>query len=85
MTKYEYFPIGMWGVCVWWCECVVVCGVGCVGRVGTCEGVWGRVGACGDMWGRVQAVGEKKYRSPLYYPDTLVYPDTCLGAFVKPF
>jgi len=59
--------------------CVVVCvGVGmrgaCSGGVrGVCSGVGGgRVGC-------VQAVGERKYRSPLYYPDTLVNPDTCLG------
>ena len=46
--------------------------------LGACVVVW----VCG--WGRghvgcVQAVGERKYRSPLYYPDTLVNLDTCLG------
>ena len=34
---------------------------------------------CVGRVGRVWAVGERKYRSPLYYPDTLVNPDTCLG------
>ena len=54
-------------------------------------GVCGVFGACvvwvfGGVWvwvlGRelgVQYVGDRKYRSPLYYPDTLVNPDTCLG------
>ena len=32
----------------------------------------------GREWG-VRSVGQRKYRSPLYYPDTLVNPDTCLG------
>ena len=31
----------------------------------------------------VRSVGERKYRSPLYYPDTLVNPDTCLGIILK--
>ena len=51
---------------VW--ACVVVCVVG----GGREWGVWGR------EWG-VRSVGERKYRSPLYYPDTLVNLDTCLG------
>ena len=64
---------GVWGVCVGVCGGYGrVCGV-CVG------GVLGRVGVCvGACWG-VRAFGERKYRSPLYYPDTLVHPDTCLG------
>ena len=62
------------GVCVCGvCVCVVcgVCGVlWCVGlRVGVGFGAW---------WG-VRSLGERKYRSPLYYPDTLVNSDTCLG------
>ena len=36
----------------------------------------------GREWG-VRSVGERKYRSPLYYPDTLVNPDTCLGSILK--
>ena len=49
-----------------WC----VWGVGCVWHV---WGVWGRA------WG--VCVGQKVLVSlaPLYYPDTLVNPDTCLG------
>ena len=51
----------------------------CVACVGC---VWGVcVGAC--VLGRVWRGGgdhvEMKYCSPLYYPDTLVNPDTCLG------
>ena len=41
---------------------------------------------CGVCWGGGTFRGreggglmERKYRSPLYYPDTLVNPDTCLG------
>ena len=61
---------------VW--ACVVVCVV-CVGSVGREWGVWGReLGVWGREWG-VRSVGERKYRSPLYYPDTLVNLDTCLG------
>ena len=61
--------LGVWGVCV---VCVRgVCGV--------CEG-WAFVEWGCDVWVRgVVAVEERKYRSPLYYPDTLVNPDTCLG------
>ena len=54
-----------------------VCGacLGCVGSVcGACD-----VGAWGDVSGACEGVVERKYRSPLYYPDTLVNPDTCLG------
>ena len=40
-----------------------------LGRV--CRGVWGVSG--GGLW------GEKVSLAPLYYPDTLVNPDTCLG------
>ena len=56
-----------------------VCGA-CAGRVqgvcGACAGCVCGGGACGG-W----AVVERKYRSPLYYPDTLVNLDTCLGLF----
>ena len=62
------------GVCVWG---VCVYGV-CVG-VGVCGGVWGVFGVCVGACGGVRALGERKYRSPLYYPDTLVNLDTCLG------
>ena len=70
--------------------------VGCVGvRVGRVLGVrvWGVLGCvlgvCGGVvgacvWGG-GGVAERKYRSPLYYPDTLVNPDTCLGIINKPF
>ena len=53
-----------------WC----VWGVGCVWHV---WGVWGRA------WG--VCVGQKVLVSlaPLYYPDTLVNPDTCLGSTVS--
>ena len=37
------------------------------------------VGAWGDVSGACEGVVERKYCSPLYYPDTLVNPDTCLG------
>ena len=58
-----------------------VCVRGVVGRVRDVCGVWGGVwcvcvGAC-VAWGR-----GRKYRSPLYYPDTLVNLDTCLGRFL---
>ena len=42
-------------------------------RLGGCVGA-----GVGCVW-CVRSVGERKYRSPLYYPDTLVNPDTCLG------
>ena len=50
--------------------------------------VWGRVGVGAWVWvlGHklgVRSVGERKYRSPLYYPDTLVNPDTCLGNLAR--
>ena len=51
--------------------------VGCVGACwGVCDGVCGgvRVGVYGREWSQ-QAVGERRYRSPLYYPDTLVNPE----------
>ena len=68
---------GVWGR-VW---CVVACAVGvCVGRVrGACAVRGVCVVVCGGRVGCVRSVGEGKYRSPLYYPDTLVNPDTCLG------
>ena len=56
-----------------------MCVGACVGCVGACVGVC--VGACvwdvcwGVCWG-VRALGERKYHSPLYYPDTLVNLDT---------
>ena len=59
-----------------------------MGVCGVCVGggrVWGACGVCvvGGRGGRVGGGGggvvERKYRSPLYYPDTLVNPDTCLG------
>ena len=52
--------------------------VGVGGVRGVC--VWGVCGACvGRVWG--VCVGQKLFVSlaPLYYPDTLVNPDTCLG------
>ena len=53
------------GKCAWGCEGAWVC-----------EGAWGCVGRA---WG--VCVGQEKWVSlaPLYYPDTLVNPDTCLG------
>ena len=48
------------------------CG-GCVGGHVRC--VWG----VSDVG--VGAMGQRTYRSPLYYPDTLVNPDTCLGLY----
>ena len=44
--------------------------------MGLVVGVW--VGECVGC-GRVR--GEKVSLAPLYYPDTLVNPDTCLGVF----
>ena len=66
----------VWG-CGWGC------GLGRVGRAGVwacvcaglCWGVWG----CG-VWGLWR---EKVSLTPLYYPDTLVNPDTCLGNLLK--
>ena len=59
-----------------------VCGAcaGCVrGVCRVCAGcVQGVCGACGGG-----AVVERKYRSPLYYPDTLVNLDTCLGVLAN--
>ena len=54
-----------------------VCGA-CAGRV---RGVCGACVGCvlGRVWRGGGAVVERKYRSPLYYPDTLVNLDTCLG------
>ena len=41
--------------------------------IGECKGcVLGRVYVCGVWWSKVSL-------APLYYPDTLVNPDTCLG------
>ena len=54
--------------------------VGVWGGAWECEGAWGYEGACvGRAWG--VCVGQEKWVSlaPLYYPDTLVNPDTCLG------
>ena len=48
--------------------CVLERVVGCVG--GVC------LGGVGWCWG---SGGEKVSLTPLYYPDTLVNPDTCLG------
>ena len=69
-----------------------VCGLcrGCVqGIVGRVRCVWGVYVVCacgafvgcvlGRVWRGGGAVVERKYRSPLYYPDTLVNLDTCLG------
>ena len=42
---------------------------------GVCGVVWGVSG--GGLW------GEKVSLAPLYYPDTLVNPDTCLGTSKK--
>ena len=56
-----------------WCG---VCGVACVVCVGAC-GCGGRVYL--GVSGVLGPCGKRKYRSPLYYPDTLVNPDTCLG------
>ena len=53
--------------------------------------VWGvfRLGACVcGVCECVRSRGEKVSLAPLYYPDTLVNPDTCLGsieAFFKRF
>ena len=50
----------------------------CVTIDGACDGrMWGVRG--GRVGGGGGGVVERKYRSPLYYPDTLVNPDTCLG------
>ena len=48
--------------------------MGCVGRA------WGVRGV--RAWGRGVGVRRKERVSlaPLYYPDTLVNPDTCLGS-----
>ena len=44
-----------------------------------CGGVcWVCLGAC-VCGGCVRSRGEKVSLAPLYYPDTLVNPDTCLG------
>ena len=52
-----------------------VCGVcvGCVGRGWKC-------GTCVGRWGRCVGRKERVSLAPLYYPDTLVNPDTCLGS-----
>ena len=51
------------------------------GPWGPKRGDFGFLGGGGGGGGSVGvvAVWERKYRSPLYYPDTLVNPDTCLG------
>ena len=63
------------------CVCVgegVVCVLGVCGCWGVCV-VWvcwcvcGVCGVCGGFR------GEKVSLAPLYYPDTLINPDTCLG------
>ena len=70
--------------------CVWVCW-GVLGVCWACGGsVWGVCVVC--VFGRVVCVlecvlgcvldlsrGEKVLLAPLYYPDTLVNPDTCLG------
>ena len=63
--------------------------VGCVGRcvgvrgcnLGGREGAWVCWAYVGRAWG--VCVGQEKWVSlaPLYYPDTLVNPDTCLGTY----
>ena len=67
--------LGVWACVgrVWGVFGACLCGV-CWGACGACV-LWGCWGVCG---GGVFVV-ERKYRSPLYYPDTLVNPDTCLG------
>ena len=40
-------------------------------------------GVCGVCESGVRSLGERKYRSPLYYPDTLVHSDTCLGMYSR--
>ena len=55
---------------------------GSVGEVwGRCVGVcWGASGCAGEVcWGRDDARGLEL--APLYYPDTLVNQDTCLGIY----
>ena len=58
------------------------CGA-CVGVCESCVGVWGSVcgagvgGCVGWCWSRGR---EKVLLAPLYYPDTLVNSDTCLGS-----
>ena len=49
---------------LWWGGCLCVCEV-CAGAC-----------VCGVC---VRSRGEKVSLAPLYYPDTLVNPDTCLG------
>ena len=50
---------------LWWGGCLCVCEV-CAGAC-----------VCGVC---VRSRGEKVSLAPLYYPDTLVNPDTCLGS-----
>ena len=67
------------GSCV--CVCWGGCGV-CIGRVwvlGRVCGVGVLVRVWGVCWGVWRFRGEKLSLAPLYYPDTLVNPDTCLG------
>ena len=75
-----YVRRGWVGVGVWAC----VGGCGCLGMSGVCVGAWG--GACVGFGACVEACvgcwccGRKSVSfAPLYYPDTLVNPDTCLG------
>ena len=75
---------GMGGVCVGACVgfgACVVCVEACVLGHGGCGGVCGIVcGACVGCW----CCGRKSVSfAPLYYPDTLVNPDTCLGEWTK--
>ena len=76
--------VGAWVVCVlgrvWglgrvWCVCVEAC------VLGHGWGVWvACVEACVGCW----CCGRKSVSfAPLYYPDTLVNPDTCLGKAIK--
>ena len=53
---------------LWWGGCLCVCEV-CAGAC-----------VCGVC---VRSRGEKVSLAPLYYPDTLVNPDTCLGSNQK--
>ena len=63
--------VGACGVCVGAWE------DGCCGVRGVCRGVWGCGGIVWGLW------GEKVSLAPLYYPETLVNPDTCLGTSKK--
>ena len=86
-----------WGVCVGCVLGRVcgVCVGACVEACEGCGGVAGCGSVCGawGVWGRVGCVWGVQYHptffdceavttlAPLYYPDTLVNPDTCLGDY----